>query len=983
MKSRLITIIVAVLMAFGVMMMGSVHAQTVVKTVGVGDAPWLLGVNQDTNMTYVANEFDDTVSVIDGASKTVVKTVGVGDAPMGVGVNPDINMIYVTNSGDDTVSVINGASNTVVKTVGVGDYPLGVDVNPGTKKVYVANNDDCTVSVINGASNTVVDTISVGNQPWGVCVNPDTNMIYVANCLASNVSVIDGSSNTVVKTVSVGTHPRDINVNPDTNMVYAANRLSDNVSVIDGSSNTVVKTVSVGNEPWGVGVDPDTNMIYVANSEDDTVSVIDGSSNTVVKTVGVGGYPLGVDVNPDTKKVYVANHGDDTVSVIGVPETGDTEYYAVIIGAPWDERLPLRWVSWSTQWFKNKLAYSSNNWKADNIKLRRGSLNPLADEGPTWNKEDVISDIEDLKGRMDRNDVFLFYFLGHGGSFSSNNEGYIKLNTSELFDGGELSELLTGDFPTDNVVVIISACHSGAFFNDLNANYFNVMTSCEQDELSDGTFFADGLLNGLTLGSADNSHGNGDGWVSTEELYKSTYQYTRGWIEFWNLVKDVVEDFHPDFKTYGHKDPFNIFNSKFGKFFAEGTTRSDFTEYLCFQNANEEDEEVTITCMMGESGSGENVVHEQTIPAETRVTLNVADIVGPDKDVSVTVESEGKQINIERPMYFNYQGKWSGGHVASGMSTPSSTFYFAEGTTRNGFDQYICLQNPNDEDTNATITYMLGTGETQEQVVLLPKTSRVTVKPLDIVGPEQDVSTYIGSDLPIVAERATYFDYNGVWAGGHATTGLVMPSNVFFFPEGTTRSGFDQYICLQNPSSEDTEATLTYMISTGENVEQKVNVPKTSRVTVKPVDLLGPEKDMSTMVICNDLIVAERPIYFAYQGTTCGGHVSPGSTFPSTLLSFAEGTTRAGFDEYICLQNPNDEDAHATITYMLGTGENQSYEVIIPKKSRLTVKPIDTVGPEQDVSTKIESTVPLIAERPMYFNNGSWIGGHCCLATTE
>ncbi|MDY6796626.1 MAG: caspase family protein [Actinomycetota bacterium] len=228
---------------------------------------------------------------------------------------------------------------------------------------------------------------------------------------------------------------------------------------------------------------------------------------------------------------------------------------------------------------------------------------------------------------------------------------------------------------------------------------------------------------------------------------------------------------------------------------------------------------------------------------------------------------------------------------------------------------------------------------------------------------------------------------------GGRTYKIIRARSKTFFGEGTTRANFEEFISLQNPNDEDTQVELTFMFGAqpsasaasiaGDNLVQEVSVPAKSRVTLNVADLIGDDKDVSTMVESKGgPINAERPMYFNYNGMP-GGHASPGLVIPSTTFFFAEGTTRAGFDQYLCLQNPNDEDSQATITYMLGTGENKTVEVVIPRRSRVTVRPIDTVGPEQDVSTSIESSVPIIAERPMYFRKDGWIGGHCCLGETE
>ena len=46
-------------------------------------------------------------------------------------------------------------------------------------------------------------------------------------------------------------------------------------------------------------------------------------------------------------------------------------------------------------------------------------------------------------------------------------------------------------------------------------------------------------------------------------------------------------------------------------------------------------------------------------------------------------------------MYFDYNGDWTGGHDVMGATAPGTAFYFAEGYTgQDGFDEWLCLANP-------------------------------------------------------------------------------------------------------------------------------------------------------------------------------------------------------------------------------------------------------------------------------------------------
>jgi YVTN family beta-propeller protein len=60
----------------------------------------------------------------------VVKTVPVGITPLGVAVTPDGTKVYVANEGDNTVSVIARPGNTVVANIPVGTAPVGVAIGP-------------------------------------------------------------------------------------------------------------------------------------------------------------------------------------------------------------------------------------------------------------------------------------------------------------------------------------------------------------------------------------------------------------------------------------------------------------------------------------------------------------------------------------------------------------------------------------------------------------------------------------------------------------------------------------------------------------------------------------------------------------------------------------------------------------------------------------------------------------------------------------
>lgn len=265
-----------------------------------------------------------------------------------------------------------------------------------------------------------------------------------------------------------------------------------------------------------------------------------------------------------------------------------------------------------------------------------------------------------------------------------------------------------------------------------------------------------------------------------------------------------------------------------------------------------------------------------------------------------------------------------------------------------------------------------------------------SISTLDSPGGDFSATVESTNGVDIVAERPMYFDYQGLWNGGHCQAGLEKAGKKFYFAEGTTRPLFDSYLCLMNPGDKASEIKITYMLGDSTNHEQKISVPARTRSTVNVGDVIGrtdgAASDFSALVeVVNDVpVLAERPMYFNYKGSWDGGHCNAGIAEPAARFFFAEGTCRTNFETYFSIQNPNDNDTTARLTYHRGNGSIEKQEVAVPARTRVTVRPGDLLGHGNDSSFDFSTTVeslsgnPLVVERPVYFNYGNaWLGGHC------
>jgi Caspase domain len=280
-----------------------------------------------------------------------------------------------------------------------------------------------------------------------------------------------------------------------------------------------------------------------------------------------------------------------------------------------------------------------------------------------------------------------------------------------------------------------------------------------------------------------------------------------------------------------------------GWYFAEGYTGGDFDTWILIQNPNQTD---AVAHLKFFTPRGEPITMDLPLAKETRNSIYLNAIKGLEKqEVATSVECTGEGIVAERAMYFNYknaQGQSrSGGHTSIGANELGYSWYMPEGYTSNGFDTYILLMNPNDEDANATLKLMKpGEGKYYAFKTTVAAGRRATVRINNLVWKEGqenvipasagiatgngttpkevgftncDVSTEVCSNKPIVCERSMYFDYYGK-AGGSNSIAASGAAPEWYLPEGYTGGDFDTWILAMNPNSEPVDITYTFYSNT-------------------------------------------------------------------------------------------------------------------------------------------------------------------------
>ena len=141
--------------------------------------------------------------------------------------------------------------------------------------------------------------------------------------------------------------------------------------------------------------------------------------------------------------------------------------------------------------------------------------------------------------------------------------------------------------------------------------------------------------------------------------------------------------------------------------------------------------------------SPQTVLTEQT-PAEVNWTVSVD--FDSNNETHVIWSTSGDEGSV-----------WYTKATAVGPSGPSETWYLAEGCTNGGFESWVLVQNPNNNEANVSLTYMTPSGPVTGPSAKLPANSRKTFCISDAVPNQWEVSTKVTSDKPVIAERSVYW----------------------------------------------------------------------------------------------------------------------------------------------------------------------------------------------------------------------------------
>ena len=288
-------------------------------------------------------------------------------------------------------------------------------------------------------------------------------------------------------------------------------------------------------------------------------------------------------------------------------------------------------------------------------------------------------------------------------------------------------------------------------------------------------------------------------------------------------------------------------------YLAEGSSQPPFDTWILLQNPGSTAANVTLTFM---KDGGENRELSVPMPPTSRRSIHANEVV-PEAAFATKISAD-QPIVAERTVYLTN----GGGHGTMASPVTSKTWYLAEGSTQDGFDTWILIQNPGPTPATARLTFLRESGQPIEQRVTVGPTARATLNARAALAGER-FGMKLEADQPLVVERAMYFGGapDGRGTGGHASVAAPELAKTWYLPEGSTQSPFTEQLLVANPGGATAHVRVDFIRSDSGVGGQEYELGPASRLTID-VNSEVPNTQLSARISSDQPIVVERSSYF-------------------------------------------------------------------------------------------------------------------------
>jgi hypothetical protein len=222
---------------------------------------------------------------------------------------------------------------------------------------------------------------------------------------------------------------------------------------------------------------------------------------------------------------------------------------------------------------------------------------------------------------------------------------------------------------------------------------------------------------------------------------------------------------------------------------------------------------------------------------------------------------------------------------------------------------------------------------------------------------------------------------DGAWYTAEAGQVLALQPEAAtrsILSEGATGTFFTTDVAILNPNDSAVPVTIRYLRENASELEETRTLPAMSRTTIQEDEIPGLEGTSVSTVVeapATTPVVVER--LMSWDATGYGGHLGTSVDRARPRWMFAEGA-QGFFSTFFLLANSSTSEATVKFTFLIEQGTPVTHTVEVARGTRKTLSAADVADLiNRSFATVIDSDVPIVAERAMYFGDSPlWLGGH-------
>jgi YVTN family beta-propeller protein len=283
---------------------------------------------------YSAEQFSNTVSVIDPVDNALLGVIRLGDplpasfSPLyrgqllvhGLGFSPDHRTLAVVAIGSNSVTFVDTASNSVKHVTYVGRSPHEAFFTPDGTEVWVAVRGENYVAILDGATYQEKTRIVVANGPGMTIFSPDGKYAYVCSSFTPETTIITVADRKIAgKVRQASPFCPNIAASPDGSQVWFTLKDTGKVQVFNAEAPfSPIRTLDTGPITNHVNIVRNANgmFAYVTVGGRNEIQVFRTDDFSKVATIPVGKLPHGIWPSGDGTRVYVGLENEDRIAAI-------------------------------------------------------------------------------------------------------------------------------------------------------------------------------------------------------------------------------------------------------------------------------------------------------------------------------------------------------------------------------------------------------------------------------------------------------------------------------------------------------------------------------------------------------------------------------------------------------------------------------------------------------------------------------------------